>query len=213
MNQRTIRVRGSAEVSGAPDWVIISFSISSNNINYGKSMEQLAEQTESLREELSSVGLERENLKTYQFSIDTDFDWVKNKHVFKGYKASHRLRVEFPFEKDYLNKVLRVLSQTQSQASFRISFEIKDPEPLRQQALAEAVKNAGEKARVLAEAGGVALGEIIQMDYSWSEIHFRSSLEICADAAPMAAPDYDVSPEDVDVSDSVTVIYSIRSKA
>ena len=43
MNQRNIRVRGSAEVSGAPDWVSISFSISSNNVNYGKSMEQLSE--------------------------------------------------------------------------------------------------------------------------------------------------------------------------
>ena len=212
MDQRTIRVRGSAEVSGAPDWVIISFSISSRNLDYGKSMEQLAQQTENLREELSNIGLERDNLKTYQFSIDTDFDWVKNKRVFNGYKASHMLRVEFPFEKDYLNKVLRVLSNTQSQASFHISFEIKDPEPLRQQAIAKAVENAGEKARVLAEAGRVALGEIIQIDYSWSEIHFRSSLEIHADAAPMSAPDYDVTPEDVDVSDSVTVIYSIHSR-
>ncbi len=209
MNQRTIRVRGSAEVSGAPDWVIISFSVSSKNYEYSKCMEQLSEQTESLREELRGVGLERDNLKTYQFNVDTDFERVKERYVFKGYKASHKLRVEFSFEKDYLNQVLRVLSHTQSQASFRISFEVKDLEPLRQQAIAEAVKNSREKAQVLAEAAGVELGEIIQIDYSWSEIHFESSLEIKEAAMSMSAPDYDFTPEDVDVSDSVTVIYSI----
>ena len=209
MNQRTIRVKGSAEVSGAPDWVKISFDVSSKDFEYSRCMEQLAEQTERLREELKGVGLEKDNLKTYHFNINTDFERVKDRYVFKGYKASHKLRVEFAFEKDYLNQVLRVLSHTQSQASFRISFEIKDPEPLRQQAIAQAVKNSREKARVLAEAAGVELGEILQIDYSWSEVHFQSSLRLEEVPMPMEAPDYDFTPEDVDVSDSVTVIYSI----
>jgi len=65
--------------------------------------------------------------------------------------------------------LLRVLSHTQSQASFRISFEVKDLKPLRQQAIAEAVKNSREKAQVLTEAAGVELGEIMQIDY----IYFR----------------------------------------
>lgn len=51
------------------------------------------------------------------------------------------------------------LSQTKSHASFRLSFTIADPEPLRQQALAEAVKNAAQKANLLADAAGVKLGE------------------------------------------------------
>ena len=83
MDQRTIRVRCSAAVSGAPDWVIISFSISSRNLDYGKSMEQLAQQTESLRGELSSVGLEKDNLKTTQFSVDTDFELVPDAVEFQ----------------------------------------------------------------------------------------------------------------------------------
>ncbi len=213
MENRTIRVRGSAEVSGVPDWVVISFSVSSRHYEYGTCMERLAVRTESLREELASVGLERDSLKTSHFHIDTDFERVKEgsreRYVFKGYNASHHLKVEFPFEKEYVNEVLRVLSRTESEASFRISFGIKDLEPLRQQAIAGAVKNSKEKAQLLADAAGVALGDILQIDYSWSEVHFRSSLDICEMAAPMEAPDYDFTPDDVDVSDSVTVVWSI----
>lgn len=131
MNNRTLRVRGSARISGAPDWVVISFNLNGQDYEYKKSMEKLISQTDSLRQELSSVGLEKENLKTSQFNIDTNFEWVNNRHIFKGYKATHSLRVEFPFENDYLEKVLRVLGLTESQASFNVSFEIKDPEPLR----------------------------------------------------------------------------------
>lgn len=210
MDKCTIRVRGSAKVSGVPDWVAISFSINSQNYEYGKCMEQLAMQTGNLREELTSVGLEKESLKTLQFNIDTNFERVKERYVFKGYSASHDLRVEFPFEKEYLNKVLHVLSYTKSKASFIISFEVKDPEPLKQKAITEAVKNSREKAQLLAEAAGVNLGEIMQIDYSWSEIHFHPSLGIREMATPMTSPDYDFTPEDVNISESVTVIWSIK---
>lgn len=209
MSQRTITVRGSAKVSAPPDWVVISFDVISQNYEHGKCMEKLSKQTESLQKELASVGLEKVSLKTTQFSIDTHFDWVKDTRVFKGYKASHEVRVEFPFEKDYLSKVLGVLSCTQSKASYRISFQVKDPEPFRQQAIAGAVKNAKDKAQVLAEAAGVALGEIRQIEYSWSEIHFKSNVRFNEIQDSALESSFDITPEDVGVSDSVTVIYAI----
>ncbi len=210
MSKRTIRVRGSAKVSGSPDWVTISFDVVSREYDYAECMEQLARQTESLREELLTVGLEKESLKTTQFNINTNFEWINKRNVFKGYIASHNLRVEFPFNKEYLNEVLKVLGRTQSQASFRISFEIKDPEPLRQQAIAEAVKNCRAKAKVLAEAAGVNLGELLQIDYSWSEVRFESRMELSSEMVLCeSAPAFDITPEDVDISDSVTVIWEV----
>ncbi len=209
MNSRTITVRGSARVSAAPDWLVISFTINSEHYDYGQCMEQMAVQTESLQKDLAAVGLERDSLKTVDFDIDTHLKKVNDRYVFRGYKAVHHLKVEFPFEKDYLNKVLRALSRTQSQASFSVSFQLKDPEPLRHKAIAEAVKNAKIKAQVLAEAAGVMVGELVHIDYSWSEIRFHSSLEYGTVEDSMASPGYDFTPEDVNISESVTVIWAI----
>ena len=134
----------------------------------------------------------------------------QQKKCFQRLYSSHNLRVEFPFNKEYLNEVLKVLGRTQSQASFTVFFQIKDPEPLRQQAIAEAVKNCRAKALVLAEAAGVNLGELLQIDYSWSEVRFESRMELSSEMALCeSAPTFDITPEDVDVSDSVTVIWEI----
>jgi uncharacterized protein YggE len=209
VNKRTITVRGSARVSAAPDWVVISFTVNSEHYDYGQCMEQMAVQTENLQKDLAAVGLERDSLKTVHFDIDTHFEKVNDRYVFRGYKAVHRLKVEFAFKKDFLNKVLRALSRTQSQASFSVSFEIKDPEPLRHKAIAEAVKNAKIKAQVLAEAAGVMVGELVHIDYSWSEIRFQSSLKYEMVTESMPSPGYDFTPQDVNVSESVTVIWAI----
>ncbi len=211
MSDRNIRVRGSAKVSAAPDWVVIFFDIESRQYSYAECMAQLNQQTENLRSELQKVGLEKESLKTTQFNISTNFEWLKDKHVFRGYKAKHDLNVEFPFNKEYLNQVLYVLGRTESEASFSILFKVKDPEPFRQQALAEAVQNCRQKAEVLADAAGVKLGVLQHIDYSWSELRFEHRMDVCESDYSMeaSAPAYDIEPEDVDISDSVTAIWAI----
>ncbi len=211
MGNRTIRVRGSAEISAPPDTTVISFEVESRNYDYGACMERLAEKTENLRQEMVSVGLERDQLKTIHFDVSTEYERIYEKRKFRGYKAYHRLKVEFPLDKDYLNKVLQVLSNTESHASFDIAFKIADPDPFRHQVIAKAVENSRAKARVLAEAANVKLGEIVYIDYSWSEVRFESDFSIETMSSPLEAPNFDFSPEDVDVSDSVTVVWEITN--
>lgn len=212
MGDRNIKVRGSARVSAAPDWVVIFFDIESRQYSYFECMTELNLRTAHLRSELQKVGLEKESLKTTQFKITTNFERTKDKNVFRGYRAKHDLNVEFPFDKEYLNRVLNVLGRTESETSFRVLFKVKDPEPFRQQALAEAVKNCRQKAEVLADAAGVKLGELQHIDYSWSELRFEHRMDICRSDYLLSspAPAYDIEPEDVDISDSVTVIWSIK---
>ena len=211
MNNRTIRVRGSARVSAAPDWVEIHFDLESREYKYSDCIKKLGYKTETLRSELVAVNLEKDSLKTADFSVETDFEWINKRHVFRGYKAHHNMVVAFPFDKDYLNKVLAVLGTTASEASFRVIFKIKDPEPFRQQAIADAVKNCREKAEVLAQAAGVALGELIEIDYSWSEVRFESRMELRSMVMEdtMESPAYDIEPDDINISDSVTAIWAI----
>jgi len=209
---RNIRVTGTAAVSEKPDLVVITFRVSSLEYQFKTCMEKLAISTEQLREDLASVGLERDSIKTTRFDVDVkyEYDRKREQSFFKGYEAIHNLKVEFPFTQKYLNEVLNVLSNTESQTTFRISFQISDPEPLRQQALTDAVKNSREKAEVLARAAGVNLGEVVHIDYSWGEIRIRPEREVCElECLCESAAEHDVTPEDIDVSDTVTITWSI----
>ena len=211
MNDRTIKVTGTASITGSPDWVVILFNINSSDYYYTKSVEQLAKQTEALKRDLMEAGFEKDALKTSSFHIGTDYEWVNNnsKKVFRGYVASHSLKIEFSFDKKVLNNLLNILGETRSEANFNIQFTIKDTEALKELALAEAVKNSKKKAELLTEAAGVSLGELLKIDYSWGEVRFRSSttFDCCEYESDNV---FDIVPDDISVSDSVTVIWSLK---
>ena len=95
---------------------------------------------------------------------------------------------------------------------FGISFFVKDTETAKNRLLGNAVRDAKVKAVVLAEASGVKLGDIRNIDYSWGEIRFES------DRMPIAGElgykeetrfDIDIDPDDIAVSDTVTVEWEI----
>jgi uncharacterized protein YggE len=55
--------------------------------------------------------------------------------------------------------------------------------------MADTVRKATENARTLAEAAGVKLGRILQMDYGWSEVRiYESDARLVSEGAPPPPP-------------------------
>ena len=122
--------------------------------------------------------------------------------------------MEFACENALLGRMLYALSHAGTDALFRIGYTVRDPEAAKAALLAHAMHDAAEKARVLAEASGVALGAIQSIEHSRGEV----SLEVqpvnrmfASDAAPLgkAAYDVDFTPDDIQVSDTVTAVWEI----
>ena len=153
--------------------------------------------------------------------MDTEYESYKDrdgsyKQRFVGYKFNHMMKVEFPSDNDRLGKVLYALANCPVRPEFRISYTVKDPEATKNLLLGKAVSDAKEKANVLTQAGGVTLIDIQSIDYSWGEIDFEYRpmrgdvlMECCE--APMMAKSYalDIEPDDIEVSDTVTIVWEI----
>ena len=101
---------------------------------------------------------------------------------------------------------------------FRLSYTVKDPEAAKNELLGNAVMDARVKAGVLTKAAGVALKDIQSIDYSWRNITFEVQpmnrmlmAEECCDSAITESGSYDmdIEPEDIEVSDTVTVVWEI----
>lgn len=92
-----------------------------------------------------------------------------------------------------------------------------DPEKAKNQLLKNAIQDSKEKANVLAGAAGVTLGDISLIDYSWGEMEFisrpmESVFEeqiLCCKSEESGAYDVDIEPDDINVSDTVTVVWKI----
>ncbi len=152
--------------------------------------------------------------------MDTEYESYRDnnndyKQRFIGYRFNHILKVEFESDNERLGKILFALAHCSVSLEFRISYTVKDPEATKSLLLGKAVTDAKEKAVVLTQAAGVALKDVQSIDYSWGEINFEYSpmrgdmlMECCE--APMAKSyDLDIEPDDIDVSDTVTVIWEI----
>ena len=222
-NMRTIRVTGKGKIKVKPDMTRITMSLEGIYPEYGEALRHSSLNTEHLKDVLSAFGFERSDLKTLNFNVETEYESYQDKGTYKqrfvGYKFRHMMKVEFPSDNDRLGKVLYALANCPVEPEFRLSYTVSDPEAAKNELLAKAVTDAKEKASVLTQAAGVALKAIQSIDYSWGEIDFEChpmSGMLMADkclAAPIAAEggsyDMDIEPDDIEVSDTVTVLWEI----
>ena len=218
---RTIRVTGKGQIKVKPDMARITITLSGLYKDYGETLRRSSDDTEALKDVLSGFGFARSDLKTLSFRVDTEYENYRDvnndyRRRFVGYRFNHVTKVEFASDNDRLGRVLYALAACPVRPEFQISFTVKDPESAKNLLLGKAVADAKEKAAVLSGAAGVALKEIQSIDYSWGEIDFEYRpmngallAEKCL-AEPMdASYDMDIEPDDIEASDTVTVIWEI----
>ena len=215
---RTIRVTGKGRLKLRPDMTRISISLEGVSPEYGSALNRSSQDTERLKDLLINFGFERSDLKTLDFSVDTEYENYKVRDEYKrrfvGYRYRHRMKVEFVSDNARLGKVLYALAYSPVRPEFRLSYTVSDPEAARNELLGKAVRDAMDKSKVLSRAAGVTLKDIQAVDYSWGRIEFEvEPMEKLAPAGDICPPsgsfDIDIEPDDIEVSDTVTVVWEI----
>ncbi|WP_034467310.1 SIMPL domain-containing protein [Butyrivibrio proteoclasticus] len=221
-NERIIKVTGKGNLKVKPDVTRITITLEGQNKEYDKTLEQSSKDTEALKDILEKQGFDRTDVKTLMFNVDTRYESYQTKDKswrerFVGYEFKHVVKVEFDSDDARLGKILYALANARGiHPDFRLSYTVKDPEASKNELLGKAVADAKAKAEVLTKAAGVNLKEIKNIDYSWGEIQFEYSPMhrdmICnaVMAEGCGSFDMDIEPDDIDVSDTVTVVWEIE---
>lgn len=217
---RTITVKGIGSVTTAPDYVVISISLESHEMDYEATMGLIAKKIEQLNVSLEEIGFEKKSIKTTNFNVRTDYNRVKDmegnyKKVFNGYVCSQRLKVEFDFNTKQLGQTLYVISQCLAKPELSISFTVKNPSAVKKELLKSATINAKEKALILCEASDVELGDLLTIDYNWGELNIVSRTEClmeeeCMALSKFSLADIDIEPDDIDINDTATFVWEIK---
>ena len=214
---RTIRVTGKGMIRVHPDMTRIMITLQGFDPEYGETLRRSSEETEVLRDALNGLGFDRSDLKTLSFDVETQYEYEDRttyKKRFVGYTYEHRMKVDFESDNQRLGRILYVLANSPVCPEVKICYFVKDQEAAKNEMLAKAVTDAREKAVLLTQAGGVNLKDIQAIDYSWGEVRFESRLMECAPEAPCrgisgGSYDLDIEPDDIDMQDTVTVIWEI----
>ena len=215
---RTIKVTGKGSVSVKPDTTSLRITFEGVYKDYEETVRQSAEKTKLLREAIEKSGLPGEDLKTKDFSIDSEYEsYCDNnddyRRRFIGYKFYHRTQIQFPNDNKLLGRILYELSVCSVKVEFSIDYTVKDKDAVKKEVIKRAVENSRLKAEIMTAAAGVKLGEVQSIDYSWGEIEIRTypvdMFEI-GSRKMESSYDIDIEPDDIDVNDTVTIIWEIK---
>lgn len=218
---RTIRVTGKGKVSIKPDLIRLDIDTTGVYLNYEDTIRVSAEKTRVLKEYLEKAGLNPDDLKTTSFDINSAYESYYDekdhyKQKFIGYRFRHETYIKFENDNEILGKVLYQLSKCPVDVTFDIIHTISNPEEAKNELLRSVVEDAKNKSKILADSSEVTLGDIISIDYSWSEVHFTShpiqnfklNSMILEDSS--SSYDIDIEADDIDMDDTVTVIWEIK---
>lgn len=214
---KTIKVTGRGRLKLRPDIIRLTLTLSGVESTYDAALGTSSNNTNRLAEAFQTVGFSREDLKTQTFSISTEYEGYEEngnwKQRFLGYRYLHVLQIEFDAHNALPGQALTALADCQVNAELQISYTVRDTEAAKNQLLGKAIADAGEKACVLAEAAGVTLKAIQSIDYGGGAYNFevRPMDSLARPLAAKASYDLNIEPEDIDVSDTVTVTWEIES--
>jgi len=233
---RVIVVKGIGKHSATPDLIVLQMNLEVVQPQYDQTMQCAAKALDALRLAITSAGHDGKNLKTTRFKIDTKHESRKVRDEWKdyyvGYACEHGLSLEFDFDMAKLGATLDAIAKYelapntihesdkisihdaiikfQIKPKIKINFSIKNPDAVSERLLQNAIENAKNKAGILAQSAGVKLGVIQRIDYNWEELQIYSKTdysireEMCLSDRCM-----EITPEDIDVSDTVTVVWEI----
>lgn len=214
--EKIITVTGKGNIHVVPDVIRIDLLLVSLHDTYQDAYAQGKDNTEKLTAIMKELGLPKTLPKTIRFDIEkqtqTEYDKYHNYKgkKFLGFQLDHRVKIDISMDTVLLNSIVKLIGRELKQAEINIGYTVKDQRSAELKMLQRAVKDAKEKASIMAETCGCKLGPVKSMDYSEQEIHIysqarqiRSSEEaICCEPESL-----DITPDDLSVSDSVTVVW------
>ena len=216
--EKLITVKGFGHASGKPDLVVLSLELETTSLDYDQCVKLSGERDELIKAAVVKSGLPKDSVKTSNFGISSEYRSVKDKNgnyrsVFDCWKCSHELNVKFPLDIKLLTTVLHNIANSKADCKVKVEFTISDSGAIETALLDSAAKDARKKAETLCTALGAKLGELVKIDYSWTEIDIYSHTRydsglICGTPAPLcAAPE--INPEDVELNDHATFVWQI----
>jgi len=203
-----LTVSGQATVNAVPDEAVITAGVVTNAKTAQDAAEANAEVMNRVVAAVRREGVSDDHIRTSGYNLTPvyNYDDKTNPPPVVGFQASNNLSITV----DDVSKAGAVLDAAIAAGATNaggISFTIKDPEPLIQAALKQAVENARARADVLAKAAGVSIVGVRSID---SAINTPGPVPIYSVSAGAALKSpTPVIPGENTVTVNVTVVYEI----
>lgn len=151
-----IKVTGEGELLVQPDSASVNVGVITENKELITAQQQNSVEVTKVINSLHGLGIPQNQLQTFDYRIESDYDYDQGKQIFRGYKITHLLQVKIE-DLSMIGKVVDTAVKNGVNYVSNVQFKVKNKDSLYQQALALALNNAIEKAKTIAGTLNVTL--------------------------------------------------------
>ncbi|MBU1045643.1 SIMPL domain-containing protein [Patescibacteria group bacterium] len=216
VSRNTITVSGTGEIYAKPDLAITSFTVKTEAKAVEEAIADNTEKMNAIVEAMKGAGIEDKDLKTTDFNIYPRYEyradysveyWPKpEKRVLVGYEVSQSLEVKIRDMVKIGDIIQKAVDAGANQAG-ELQFTFDDPDGLKNQAREEAIKEAKEKAGLLAKQLGVKLTKITNFSeggYYPTPMYYDSAMSAKEIGGSESIPQIETGENKITVNISIT---------
>ena len=206
-----LRVTATGEAVAAPDMAVVTLGVTARADSAQAAMTQASQRTARILDVLTAAGIAPRDMQTSTLTLDPQWSdrsqSAPGPRRIEGFVARNTLRVRVRALDD-LGTVLDDVLSAGANSFQGLRFALQEPGPVRDAALAQAVREARRKAELMAEAAGVALGPVLEIAEQGGGAP-RPAMMMEARSAPAPVP---VAEGELSLSATVVVEYALGPK-
>ena len=218
---KTIVVTGRGAVHVAPDVTRLTISIRAISRTYPQLYELAKLNLKELSKIVTANGLDKKLPKTQHFEIEKKeepkYDNFGNflYREFVGYELEQRIKIDLPINNKLLSKIVQAVGTSLQDAEINIGYTVKDARPAELRMLEKAVKDATEKAKIMAKAADCSLGLVKNIDYRAMDVVFYSQVRNMAPGEGKFVDEnsLNITPDELVGAQEVTVTWYLSNKS
>lgn len=164
-NQNQVTISGRGKVEYKPDTATVTLGVQVDKApNAENALSQLNAKMNQIVAAEEALGISKDKIKTQNYSLSPQYDYVDGRSSVSGYTANQQLSVKVEGlgeSTELLGKAISEASRAGANQVMGIKFETGNIDDLKQQARVIAIQDAKAKSQNMAKIAGVKLGKIV----------------------------------------------------
>jgi hypothetical protein len=210
--QNAITVNGMAQFKVAPDESVVMLRVETNGTTAKEAQDKNSAAMTAVQDALRKAGVTTAQLQTLNYNLyqNTYWDQKEQRMVTEGFKVSHTLQIKTT-QLEQVGTYIQIGVDAGATGIDGVTYSLSDEKSreAKQEALRQAVQDARQKAEALADGLDMKLGKVSSVSINeYNVIPILRGVAMAEGMMDKGMPP-PVTPQDVDVSANVQVVFEI----
>ena len=156
----TVSVSADGKVTAVPDILKASFGYTATKKSVADAQKETVDKMNAFMAVLKNKGVEDKDIRTTQYDIYPQYDYVDGRQSLSGYTVTQSIEVKFRKFED-VSSILTLAADNALNQVGNLQFTFDDMEKYLQEARLKAIAAAKDKAAILASQANISLGKVI----------------------------------------------------